>query len=69
METDSLCSALSEKELYDCIREESKAEWGLLRTEDCKNDFTANATNNFFPRNYCTKHMKHDKREPGFFKE
>ena len=27
MDTDSLYLALSEKELYDCIREESKAEW------------------------------------------
>ena len=58
MDTDSLYLALSEKELYDCIREESENEWGLLRTEDCKDDFTANATNNFFPRSCCTKHMK-----------
>ena len=69
MDTDSLYLALSEKELYDCIREESKAEWGLLRTEDCNYDFTANATNNFFPRTCHTKHIKHDKREPGLFKE
>ena len=69
MDTDSLYLALSEKELYDCIQEESKAEWSLLRTEDCKNDFTANATTNFFPRTCCTKHMKHDKREPGLFKK
>ena len=69
MDTDSLYLALSEKELYDCIREESKAEWTLLRTEDCNDDFTANATTNFFPRTCCTKHMKHDKREPGLFKE
>ena len=69
MDTDSLYLALSEKELCDCIREEAKAEWGLLRTEDCKDDFTANATTNFFPRTCCTKHIKHDKREPGLFKE
>ena len=56
MDTDSLYLALSEKEMYDCIREESKAEWGLLGTEDCKDDFTANATNNSFPRTCCTKH-------------
>ena len=66
---DSLYLALSGKELYDCIREESKAEWELLRTEDCKDDFTTNATTSFFPRTCCTKHMKHDKREPGLFKE
>ena len=68
MDTDSLYLALSEKELYDCIREESKAEWNLLRTEDCKDVFTANATTNFFPRTCCTKHIKHDKREPGLSK-
>ena len=69
LDTDSLCLALSEKELYDCIREQSKAEWGLLRTEDCKNDFTANAITNFFPKTCCTKQIKHDKREPGIFQE
>ena len=69
MDIDSLYLALSEKELYDCIREEYKAEWGLLKTEDCKDDFTANETTNFFPRTCCTKLLKHDKREPGLFKE
>ena len=64
-DTDSLYLPLSEKELYDCILEESKAEWGFLRTEDCKDDFTATS----FPRSCCTKHIKHDKREPGLFKE
>ena len=47
MDTDSLYLALSEKELYDCIREESKVELELMRTEDCKDDFKANATTNF----------------------
>ena len=69
MDTNSLYLALSEKELYDCIREESKIEWELKRKEDCKDDFTANATTNFFPKTCCTKHGKHDKREPGLFKE
>ena len=40
-----------------------------MRTEDCKDDFTANSTNIFFPRTYYTKHMNYDKREPGLFKE
>ena len=60
---------MSEKELYDCIREESKVEWELMRTEDCKDDFTANATTIFFPTTCCTERKKHDKREPGLFKE
>ena len=49
MDTDSLYLALSEKELYDCIREEPKTEWEVMRTKDCRDDFTANATTNFFP--------------------
>ena len=49
-DTDSLYLALFEKELNDCIREESKTEWELMRTEGCNNDFTANATTKFFPR-------------------
>ena len=69
MDTDSLYLALSEKELYDCIREEPKTEWEVMRTKDCRDDFTAKATTNFFPRTYWTKHIKHDKREPGLFKE
>ena len=69
MVTDSLYLALSEKELYDCIREESKVEWEVMRTQGCKDDLTASATTNFLPRTCCTEHKKHDKREPGLFKE
>ena len=69
MDTDSLYLALSAKELYDCIREESKTQWELMGREGCKDDFTANAATNFFPRTCCTKYMKHDKREPDLFKE
>ena len=65
----SLYLALSEKKLYGCIREKSIVEWKLRRTEDCTDDFTANATTNFSPRTCCTKHKKHDKLEPGLFKE
>ena len=69
MDTDFLYLALSERELFDCIREESKTDWEIVKSADCKDDFTANATTNFFPRTCCTKHMKHNKREPGLFKE
>ena len=68
-DTDSLYLALSEKEFYDCIGEESKAEWELMRTEDCKDDFTANAATYLFPRTCCTEHKKHDKPKPRLFKE
>ena len=69
MDTDSLYLALSEIEFYDCIRDESETKWKFMKTEDCKVDFTANATTNFFPRTCCTKHKKYDKREPGLSKE
>ena len=68
MDTDSLYLALSEKELCDCVREESKVEWEVMRTEDRKDDFTVKATTNFFPRTCCAELKKHDKREPGLFK-
>ena len=67
-DTDSLYLALCEKELYDCIREQSKVEWELRRIEDCKDDFAANATTKIFPTTCCTEHKKHDKREPILFK-
>ena len=69
MDNDSLYLDLSEKELYDFIREEYKVERELIRTEDCKDDFKANATINFFLRTCCTEHKKHDKREPVLLKE
>ena len=69
MDCDSLYLALSEKELYDCIREESNVEWEILRTENCNDDFTANATTNFFRGTCFTEYKKHDKGEPGVFKE
>ena len=69
MDTDSLYLALAEKELIDCIRPERKAEWEKLRSTDCDDSFTADASGNFFPRACCAKHKKHDKREPGLFKE
>ena len=36
MDTDSLYLALSEKELYDCTREESKFEWESMKTRIAK---------------------------------
>ena len=69
MDTDFLYLVLSEKELCDCIREESKFEWELLRTEDCKDDFSANAEANLFARTCCAEQKKHDKREHGLSKE
>ena len=68
-DTESSCLSLSEEESYDCIREKSKAACEVMRTEDCKDDFTANGTSKFLRRTCSTEHRKHDKREPGLFKE
>ena len=69
MDPDSLYLALAEKELEDCIRPEMRAEWQRLRSNDCVDDFTADAVASSFRRVCCVKHKQHDKREPGLFKE
>ena len=69
MDTDSLYLALAEKEQEHCIKPEMRAEWRRLRSNECVDSFTAEVVTNFFPRTCCAKHKKHDKREPGLFKE
>ena len=49
MDTDSLYLALSEENLEDVILPEKRAEWDQLRSKDCNDNFTANATDNFSP--------------------
>ena len=56
MDTDSLYLALAEKELEYCIRPEMRAEWQRLRSNDCADNFTADAVANFLPRACCVKH-------------
>ena len=65
MDTNSLYLTLSEKNLENVILPEKRAEWDRLRSKDCYDKFTANATDNFFPRICCNAHKKHDKRVPG----
>ena len=69
MDTDSLFLALSEKNLEDNVPPEKRNEWEAICSRDCTDSFTANPTGNFFPRTCCSAHKKHDKREPGPFKE
>ena len=69
MDTDSLYLALSEESLEDVIVPEKRAEWDQLRSKDCNDKFSANAIDNCFPRTCCNTHKKHDKTEPGLFKE
>ena len=69
MDPYSLYLALSEENLEDLNLPEKRAEWNQLRSKNCSDNFTANATGIFFPRTCCNIHKKHDKREPGLFKE
>ena len=69
MDTDSLYLALSEENLEDIILPEKRNEWEAIRSRDCTESFTANATGNLFPRTCCTADKKQDKRERGLFKE
>ena len=69
MDTDSIYSALSEENLEDVSLPKKRAEWDQVRSKGCTDDFAANATDNFPPRTCCNVHKKHDKREPGLYKE
>ena len=69
MDTDSLCFALAEENLYDCIQSDKRAAWEKIRENDCRDSFKADAKSNFFPRTRCNTQKKYDKREPALFKE
>ena len=69
MDTDSLYLALSEEKLGEVIVPKNRAEWDQLRSNERTDNFTANATDNCFPRTCCNAHKKHDKRESGLFNE
>ena len=62
MDTDTLYLAFSEENLEDVIFLEKRAEWDQLRSKDCTDNFTANATAKIIPRTCCFVHKKHDKR-------
>ena len=64
MDTDSLYLALGHDSLEDCIKPDMREVWNNIRMNDCSNTFAADSSNNFFPRTCCSKHIKHDKREP-----
>ena len=69
MDSASFYLALAHENLYDCIRPAKKEEWETLREKDCDDSFRADASHNFFPGTCCSKYKKHNKREPGLFKE
>ena len=68
MDTDFFCLALAEEDLDICILPSKRAEWKEKRSKDCRKDFRADGKN-IFSRTCCSKHKKHDKREPVSFKE
>ena len=49
MDTDSFYLDLAEEDLDDCIIPSKRAEWTEKRNKDCRDDFRADAKNNFFP--------------------
>ena len=55
--------------MEDIFLPEKRNELETIRSRDCTDSFSANATGNFFPRTCCSAHKKHDKRERGLFKE
>ena len=61
--------SLIRKNFWDFILPRKWAEWDQLRFINCTDNFDANATKKFFPRTCSNVHSKHDKREPGLFKE
>ena len=61
--------SLIRRKFGGCHFPQKRAQWDQLRSKDCIDNFTANATVNFFPSTCCNVHKKHDKREPGLFKE
>ena len=69
MDTETLYLTLSEENLEDIMLPEKGNEWEAIRSRNCTDSFTANATGNFFARTFCTAHNKHAKRERGLFKE
>ena len=69
MDTDFFYIALSDESLEGVILPKKRAELDQLRSKDSTDNFTADATDNFFPKTCCNVHKKHDKREPGLFKE
>ena len=50
MDTDSLYLALSKENVEDVILPEKRAEWDQLRSKDCPDNFTANASDIFSPK-------------------
>ena len=58
MDTDSSYLSINGSDLEDIIKPEMKSKWNLMRSNDCRDNFTAHSISNFFPRTCCEKHNK-----------
>ena len=67
--TSSVHVALSEEKLDEIVRSEMRSLWYWMRQSDCTDNFAANSSSNFFPREFCKKHAAFDKRTSVLFKE
>ena len=62
MDTDSLYFVLAETEVEGCVLPEKSDKWDQMRANDCNDEISADALNNFFPCTCCSVHKKHDKK-------
>ena len=68
-DTDLLYLAFAEENLFDCDRPEKKDSKGKMRENDSEIHLEKIEIQTFFSRVFGSAHKKHDKREPGLFKE
>ena len=64
-DTNSLYLALSQNDLYNCIRPAFQEEWISLRSGGSKVEVSPNSTTNFFPHTCCAKLKKPARRKSG----
>ena len=51
------------------VSKQKKCIWEKIKQNDCRYIFKTDAKSDFFPQTGCSIQKKHDKREPGLFKE
>jgi hypothetical protein len=68
MDTDCAYFAISGQSLKDFIILEYVVEFNRVIQENCNSSPYEASTTNWFPRECCTKHAQHDKRQSGLFK-
>ena len=69
MDSDSLYLALAEDDWYVFILPSKPIQWAEKQNKDCRDKFRTDSKNSFSPHLLLQTEKKHDKREPGLFKE